>query len=166
MFLSAFLSESSEADKEDLIISKHEREFDYSNEPDVVPHGTLTRQASLTSLYWLAANPRVPRKAKATLGCVLSTLKAAVSLLHQCQVNDTLSIIIFNLLFRYISMRLFNKLVTDPKCCKQSIGAKLLRRLNRLKAWAIKEGLNMPAEDHLTIIFQVIARTCTSTLIY
>ncbi len=164
MYLSAFLSESSEADKEDLVIFKNEGEFDHSKEPDVVPHGALTRYASLTSLYWLSTNPRIPRKSKATLGCILSTLKAAVSLLHQCRVNTTLSIVIFNLVFRYISMRLFNRLIADPKSCTQSIGTKLVRRLNRLKVWAIKEGLNMPAEDHLTIIFQVtITLTCMCT---
>lgn len=131
------------------------REIDQTKEPDVVPHGTLTRQASLTSLYWAAVNPKVPSKSKPTLGSVMSTLIAAVSLLHQCRVNSTLSVLIFNLLFRYISMKLFNKLVTDPKYCTQNIGTKLIRRLNRLKAWGFKEGLSMPAEDHLTIIFQV-----------
>ena len=154
MYLSAFLSESPEADKEDFLL-KYELETDQLKEPDVLPHGTLTRQASLTSLYWMALNPKLTHKSKATLGCVMSTLKAAISLLHQCRVNSTLSILIFNLLFRYISMKLVNKLVTDTKCCTQSIGVKLVRRLDRLKAWALKEGLNASADEHLVVIYQV-----------
>ena len=154
MYLSAFLSESPEADKEDMLFM-YQLETDQVKEPDVLPHGTLTRQASLTSLYWLASNPKLSHKIKPTIGCVMSTLKAAISLLHQCRVNSTLSILIFNLLFRYISMKLFNKLVTDTKSCTQSTGAKLIRRLDRLKAWGMKEGLSTPAEEHLVIIYQV-----------
>ena len=153
LFLSAFLSESPEADREDIVLLKREGDINQPEEPDVVPHGTLTRQASLTSMYWTPI--RTTRKGKATLGCILSSLTAAVSLLHQCHVNNTLSIFIFNLLFRYISMKLFNKLISEPRYCTRSTGTKLLRRLDRLKAWANKEGLKMPAEDHLAIIVQV-----------
>lgn len=134
-----------------------EGEGETSQEPDVVPisHGAFAHQAGLTSLYWSAAAAKVGRKGRATLGGVLSTLSATVSLLHLCRVNNTLSILIFNLLFRYISMRLFNKLITEPKHCTKATGQRLLRRLERLKAWADKESLKLPADDHLEIIFQV-----------
>ena len=52
-------------------------------------------------------------------------------------------------------MKLFNKLMTDIKACTQNTGAKLIRRLDRLKAWSMKEGLSTPAEEHLVIIYQV-----------
>ena len=69
MYLSAFLSESPEADKEDILF-KYQLDSDQLKEPDVLPHGTLTRQASLTSLYWLASNPKLSHKTKPTIGCV------------------------------------------------------------------------------------------------
>ena len=93
-------------------------------------------------------------RGRITIGGVLSTLNATVSLLHLCQVNQTLSVLIFNLLFRYISMRLFNKLVSDPKHCSRAVSQRLLRRLERLKLWADKENLKIPAEEQLSIIMQ------------
>ena len=62
---------------------------------------------------------------------------------------------IFSLLFRYISTKLFNKLVTEAKYCTRSIGQKLRRRLDRIKVWAEKEGMELPAEDHLNMVIQV-----------
>lgn len=112
-------------------------------------------QTSLTSLYWSAAAARIGSKGRATLGDVLSTLSATASLLHLCKVNHILSRLIFSLLFRYISMRLFNKLITEPRYCSKAVGQKLLRRLDRLKIWADKESLKLPADEHLQIICQV-----------
>lgn len=128
---------------------KSEREVS-SQEPDVV---AISHASSHPSLYWLKGGAKTSRTV--TIKSLLSTLSGTLSLLRLCKVNRTLSILIFNILFRYISMRLFNKLVTEPRYCTKSISSLLLSRLDRLKAWARTESLNLPADEHLTVIYQV-----------
>ncbi|XP_019848684.1 PREDICTED: uncharacterized protein LOC105316712 [Amphimedon queenslandica] len=149
LYLPAFLSDS--VDSEEVSPpsqSKPEREVS-SQEPDVV---AISHASSHPSLYWLKGGAKTSRII--TIKSLLSTLSGTLSLLHLCKVNRTLSILIFNLLFRYISMRLFNKLVTEPRYCTRSIGSLLLSRLDRLKAWARTESLNLPADEHLAVIYQ------------
>ena len=156
MFLPAFLSDSPDADN-DEINHLEKQQIDVSQEPDVVAisHNSSLHQNSVTSIYWSSAVTKIRSKGRATLSGVLSTLSATSSLLHLCKVNNILSILIFSLLFRYISMRLFNKLITEPWYCSKATGQKLLRRLERLKAWADKESLKLAADEHLQIICQV-----------
>lgn len=130
---------------------------DTSQEPDVV--------AAATNIHWSRPVAKVNKKGQATLGDILSTLSATVSLLHLCKVNSTLSILIFNLIFRYISMRLFNKLITDPQYCTKPIGIKLQARLEKLKQWADRENLKLPADERLTLVFQVSNYKCMLWLI-
>ena len=121
-----------------------------SQEPDVV---AISHASAHPSLYWLKGGAKTSRTI--TVKSLLLTLSGTLSLLHLCKVNRTLSILIFNLLFRYISMRLFNKLVTESRYCTRSIGSLLLSRLDKLKAWARTESLNLPADEHLAVIYQV-----------
>ena len=156
MFLPAFYDDSSEADSEEGYISGGEGGT-IGKDPDVVPvkRTSITRQHSMTGMYWSVAGSKIRRRGRPTIGDVLSTLSSTVSLLKRCRVNATLSIMIFSLLFRYISTKLFNKLVTEAKYCTRSIGQKLRRRLDRIKVWAEKEGMELPAEDHLNMVIQV-----------
>lgn len=156
MFLPAFHDDSSEADSEEGYISGGEGGT-IGKDPDVVPvkRTSITRQHSMTGMYWSVAGSKIRRRGRPTIGDVLSTLSSTVSLLKRCRVNATLSIMIFSLLFRYISTKLFNKLVTEAKYCTRSIGQKLRRRLDRIKVWAEKEGMELPAEDHLNMVIQV-----------
>ena len=125
-----------------------------SQEPDVVPV-TRTRQTSITSLYWSVAGSKVGRHGRPTITDVLTTLEATRSLLHSCRVNGTLQTAIFNFLFRYISTRVFNKLVIDPKLCCLAVGGHMTRRLERVKDWAVREGLKLPVDEHLDVVMQV-----------
>ena len=156
MFLLAFLEDSSEADSEEGYISDGEG-GEIGKEPDVVPvkRPSITRQTSMTGMYWSVAGSKIRRRGRPTLGDVLSTLSSTVSILKRCRVNATLSVMIFSLLFRYISTRIFNKLLLEAKYCTRSIGQRLRRRLDRVKVWAEKEGMELPAEDHLNMVIQV-----------
>ena len=159
MFLSAFYDESLEADSEEGYISGGESTTSASTgkEPDVVSvnRSPVSRQTSMTGMYWSVAGSKIRRRGRPTIGDVLTTLSSTVSLLRRCRVNATLSIMIFSLLFRYISTKLFNKLMADGKLCTQASGQKMKRRLERVKEWAEKEGMELPAEDHLCMIVQV-----------
>ncbi len=157
IFLPAFYDESSEADSEEGYISGGEANG-IGKEPDVVPvvcTPGLSRQSSITGVYWSVAGSKIRRRGRPTIGDVLMTLGSTVSLLKRCRVNATLSVMTFAILFRYISTKLFNKLVTEGKYCSRSVGQKLRRRLERVKAWAEKEGMELPAETHLSMVVQV-----------
>ena len=160
MFLPAFHDDSNEADSEEGYISGGEGNG-IGKEPDVIPvprPPTLSRQTSITGMYWSVAGSKIRRRGRPTIGDVLTTLSSTVSLLKRCRVNATLSVMIFSLLFRYISTKLFNKLVSDGKFCSRSIGQKLRKRLDRIKVWAEREGMELPAENHLSMVEQV--RSC------
>jgi len=148
MFLPAFFDDSSEADSEEGYISDGEG-GEIGKEPDVVPvkRPSITRQTSMTGMYWSVAGSKVRRRGRPTIGDVLSTLSSTVSILKRCRVNATLSVMIFSLLFRYISTKVFNKLLSEAKYCTRSVGLKLRRRLDRVKVWAEKAGMELPAGD-------------------
>lgn len=160
MFLPTFYDESNEADSEEGYISGGDGNgHGMGKEPDVVPvghrGGGLSRQTSITGMYWSVAGSKIRRRGRPTIGDVLTTLSSTVSLLKRCRVNATLSVMIFSLLFRYISTKLFNKIISDPKYCSRAMGQKLKRRLDRIKSWAEKEGMELPAENHLVMVVQV-----------
>ncbi len=165
VFLPAFFDESPEADCEEGYVSGGEASG-IGNEPDVVPvvrTPGVSRQSSITGMYWSVAGSKIRRRGRATIGDVLMTLSSTVSLLKRCRVNATLSVMTFAILFRYMSSKLFNKLVTEGKRCSRSVGQKLRTRLERVRVWAEKEGMELPAETHLSVIVQVsLARSCDS----
>ena len=43
------------------------------------------------------------------------------------------------------------------KHCGCSLGQRLCRRLGKVKAWAEREGMELPAETHLTMVVEVSA---------
>ena len=161
MFLLAFCDDSADADSEEGYISGGESTSSYgvsSKEPDIISvsrSSSLSRQTSLTGMYWSVAGSKVRRRGRPTIGDVLMTLGSTVSLLRRCRVNPTLSVMIFSLLFRYISTKLFNKLMGEAKYCTRAIGQKMKRRLERVREWAEKEGMELPADNHLCKIIQV-----------
>lgn len=160
MFLLAFCDDSADADSEEGYISGGESTSSYgvSKEPDIISvtrSSSLSRQTSLTGMYWSVAGLKVRRRGRPTVGDILTTLSSTVSLLKRCRVNPTLSVMIFSLLFRYISTKLFNKLMVEAKYCTRAIGQKMKKRLERVREWAEKEGMELPADNHLCKIIQV-----------
>jgi len=95
-------------------------------------------------------------EARPTLRHVLHVLNETMNLLRGCRVNAALTIQLFSQLFHYISMWLFNRLVTDQRSglCSKYWGAKLTRRLAKVQAWAEKQGLELAADCHLSRIVQ------------
>lgn len=146
-----FWSESANADSEEPSLNVDDN---VSRDPDVVP-ALVTHQASITSLYWSVAGTKISRRPQATIGDVVLTFNATKSLLHMCRVNVALQDLIFNFMFRYLSTRVFNILVNDPKLCCQRVGSCLVRRLSKVQLWADNEGLNLPVAEHLSAIMQV-----------
>ena len=160
MFLPAFCDDSADADSEEGYISGGEsaNSFSVTKEPDIISvsrSSTLSRQTSLTGMYWSVAGSKIRRRGRPTIGDILTTLSSTVSLLKRCRVNPTLSVMIFSMLFRYISTKLFNKLVGEARYCTRAIGQKMKRRLERVREWAEKEGMELPADNHLCKIVQV-----------
>ena len=92
-------------------------------------------------------------------GDVISTLSAAMSLMRRCRVNAALTIQLFSLLFHYVNMWLFNRIVLEPRLqlCSRYWGVLLKRRLTRIELWAEKQGLELAADCHLARIVQVSA---------
>ena len=186
LFLPAFHDDSGEADSEEGYISGGEAATiantggagaggaggggGVGKEPDIVAGSRppISRQSSITGMYWSVAGSKIRRRGRPTIGDILATLNSTIALLNRCFVNKTLSIMIFSLLFRYISTKLFNKVVMEPKYCSQSVGQKLRRRLDRVREWAEKEGMELPAEKHLSMIVQVGVRggRCECLLLY
>ena len=167
MFLLAFCDESADADSEEGYISGGESTNSYvamTKEPDIISvsrSSSLSRQTSTTGMYWSVAGSKVRRRGRPTMGDVLTTFSSTVSLLKRCRVNPTLSVMIFSMLFRYISTKLFNKLVgEEPKYCTRTGGQKMKKRLERVREWAEKEGMELPADNHLSKIIQVRSYSC------
>ncbi|XP_050390121.1 afadin isoform X1 [Patella vulgata] len=96
-------------------------------------------------------NPNRP-----TLGDVLTTLSAAMTLLRRCRVNAALTIQLFSQLFHFINMWLFNMIVSEPQLqmCTAQWGIRLKRRLGKIEMWAEKQGLELAADCHLCRIIQ------------
>jgi afadin len=126
-------------------------EGSFGREPDVVAISYGNHRGPTRS-YWSPSTTR--RTSSATFDGILSALNATSSLLHLCKVNDVLSLLIFNVLFHHISTRLFNILLTEAGYCTSDVGHRLLDKIHRLKGWADKENLKLPAEEHLELISQ------------
>ncbi len=155
MFLAAYYDDSAEADSEEGYLTAGESTAATSKEVESLNRSSLTRPTSLTGMYWSVAGSKVRRRGRPTIGDVLSTLNSTVSLLKRCHVNAMLSIMIFSQLFHYISAKLLNKLLTDNKLCTRATTGRMKRRIERLREWAEKEGLELPAGEHLSLITQV-----------
>ncbi|XP_030573997.1 afadin isoform X3 [Archocentrus centrarchus] len=89
---------------------------------------------------------------------VLSTLMNTMALLRRCQVNPALTIQLFSQLFHYISIWLFNQVVSPeastPGLRSHYWGAALCQRLTAIEAWAERQGLELAADCHLGHIIQ------------
>ncbi|KAK9534039.1 hypothetical protein VZT92_009114 [Zoarces viviparus] len=89
---------------------------------------------------------------------VLNTLMNAMSLLRRCRVNPALTIQLFSQLFHFISVWLFNQLMTPeantPGLRSHYWGAALRQRLMAVEAWAERQGLELAADCHLGHIIQ------------
>ena len=91
-----------------------------------------------------------------TLKHVVQVLNETMSLLRGSRVNAALTIQLFSQLFHYISVWMFNKLISDQRSglCSRYWGSKLTRRLNKIQQWAEKQGLELAADCHLSRIIQ------------
>ncbi|XP_071956570.1 afadin-like isoform X2 [Antedon mediterranea] len=91
-----------------------------------------------------------------TMVDVVQTLASAMTLIRRCRVNAALTIQFFSQLFHYINMWLFNAMVmeTQLRLCTRDWGKRIRRRLGRIEAWALKQGLELAAECHLSRVIQ------------
>jgi len=94
--------------------------------------------------------------ARPTLKHIIQVLNETMNLLRGSRVNAALTIQLFSQLFHYISVWMFNKLISDQRSglCSRYWGAKLTRRLNKIQQWAEKQGLELAADCHLSRIIQ------------
>ena len=170
VFLPAFYDDSNEADSEEPPQQTSSTGYTSGPEnavgrigkeqPDVVlssrASSKVSRHGSLTGSHWSVSGSKVQRRGRSTIGDLLQLLNSTVTVLKTYRVNATLSIMVFSNLFRYISVRVFNRLVSgEVKHCGRALGKKLSKRLERVKVWAEREGMELPAETHLTTIVEV-----------
>lgn len=101
---------------------------------------------------------------KTSLKQVIQVLNETMSLLRGCRVNAALTIQLFSQLFHYVSMWLFNRLVSRNNIasngisfCSRYWGEKLTRRLSGIRSWAERQGLEIAADCHLLRIIQSAA---------
>ncbi|XP_037027430.1 afadin isoform X3 [Bradysia coprophila] len=87
-------------------------------------------------------------------GLVLTVLGSVMALLRRCRVNAALTIQLFSQLFHYINCICFNKIVTNPHMCIEHWGKVISERLRILEVWALRQGLELAAECHLSKINQ------------
>ncbi|KAJ6640050.1 Afadin, partial [Pseudolycoriella hygida] len=87
-------------------------------------------------------------------GLVLTVLGSVMALLRRCRVNAALTIQLFSQLFHYINCICFNKIVTNPHMCVEHWGKVISERLRILEVWALRQGLELAAECHLSKINQ------------
>ncbi|CAF0924092.1 unnamed protein product, partial [Didymodactylos carnosus] len=93
----------------------------------------------------------------ATLGDILATLSSVMNLLRKCRVNAALTIQMFSQIFHYINSWLFNRIVcySELKLCTHYWGEKLSSRLSRISEWALRQGLELASDCHLTKVNQI-----------
>ncbi|CAF0791452.1 unnamed protein product [Didymodactylos carnosus] len=93
----------------------------------------------------------------ATLGDILATLSSVMDLLRKCRVNAALTIQMFSLIFHYINCWLFNRIVcySELKLCTHYWGEKLSSRLSHISDWALRQGLELASDCHLTKVNQL-----------
>ena len=163
VFLPAFYDDSNEADNEDVPTGYTSGPETVLNcvggtEPDVIPssRSIVSRHSSISGTYYSVTGSKMSRRGRSTIHDVLQTLNSTITLLKKFHVNVTLSIMVFSNLFRYISNKVFNRLVGgEVKHCGRSLGQRLSKRLGKVKSWAEKEGMELPAHTHLGMIVEV-----------
>ncbi|XP_034419429.1 afadin [Cyclopterus lumpus] len=103
-------------------------------------------------------DPELHGKLPAGIEMVLNTLMNTMSLLRRCRVNAALTIQLFSQLFHFISVWLFNQLMSPeadtPGLRSHYWGAALRQRLTAIEAWAERQGLELAADCHLGHIIQ------------
>ncbi|XP_068436318.1 afadin [Clinocottus analis] len=103
-------------------------------------------------------DPELHGKLPAGIEMVLNTLMNTMSLLRRCRVNPALTIQLFSQLFHFISIWLFNQLMSPradaPGLRSHYWGAALRQRLTAIEAWAERQGLELAADCHLGHIVQ------------
>lgn len=82
-----------------------------------------------------------------------------MSLLRRCRVNPAFTIQLFSQLFHFISIWLFNQLMSSEASARglrsHYWGAALRQRLMAIEGWAERQGLELAADCHLGHIIQV-----------
>ncbi|KAL6105260.1 uncharacterized protein ACO6RY_06827 [Pungitius sinensis] len=106
--------------------------------------------------FWIDPEPH--GALPAGIEMVLNTLMNAMSLLRRCRVNPALTIQLFSQLFHFVSVWLFNQLMSPeantPGLRSHYWGAALRQRLAAIEAWAERQGLELAADCHLGHILQ------------
>ncbi|XP_030640800.1 afadin [Chanos chanos] len=99
---------------------------------------------------------------------VLNTLIRTMGLLRRCRVHPALSIQLFSRLFHFMAAWLLNRLtrprVNSPTLCSHYWGRTLRQRLGYVEAWAERQGLELAADCHLSLIIQATMLLTMSNL--
>lgn len=86
---------------------------------------------------------------------IVSKLGMMMTTLREGRVNASLTIQIYNQVFRFINAWAFNRLITaDMGYYTRAWGARLKSRIGRLQAWAERQGLEVSADCQLALISQ------------
>ncbi|VVC26416.1 Hypothetical protein CINCED_3A012275 [Cinara cedri] len=86
---------------------------------------------------------------------IVSKLGIMMTTLREGRVNASLTIQIYNQVFRFINAWAFNRLITaDMGYYTRAWGARLKSRIGRLQAWAERQGLEVSADCQLALISQ------------
>ncbi|XP_050433436.1 afadin isoform X2 [Adelges cooleyi] len=86
---------------------------------------------------------------------IVSKLGMMMTTLREGRVNASLTIQIYNQVFRFINSWAFNRLITaDISYYTRVWGARLKSRISRLQAWAERQGLEVSADCQLALISQ------------
>ena len=161
VFLPAFYDDSTEADREDTPGGYNSGPESVLNrvgggtEPDLSnPCSKAIRHSSVSGSYYTVGGSK--KRGRSTIHDILQTLSSTITILKRCRVNVTLSVMIFSNLFRYVSTKVFNRLVGgEVKHCGRSLGQRLNKRLGKVKSWAEREGMELPAHSHLEMVVEV-----------
>ncbi|XP_026807778.1 afadin isoform X1 [Rhopalosiphum maidis] len=86
---------------------------------------------------------------------IVSKLGTMMTTLREGRVNASLTIQVYNQVFRFINAWAFNRLITaDTSYYTRAWGARLKSRIGRLQAWAERQGLEVSADCQLALISQ------------
>lgn len=86
---------------------------------------------------------------------IVSKLGMMMTTLREGRVNASLTIQVYNQVFRFINAWAFNRLITaDTGYYTRAWGARLKSRIGRLQAWAERQGLEVSADCQLALISQ------------
>lgn len=106
-------------------------------------------------------NPTDVNDVDGAIADVVNVLAGSMTLLRRCRVNAALTIQLFSQLFHFLNMWLFNATIksamkgsTQHNMCHSLWGSCLKRRLSKVVKWAEKQGLELAADCHLSLIIQ------------